>query len=285
MSDSANPNTAPVEDTSTENGSVDTTPVENNAPVAEKPKSIIVNNLKDYGSFEHYTPEPGNYPNGYENAPSNFIFDRNELGQDFYNIIYALGTPKTNRTYVYVRLPEMNVIQAINDDSDAVPPKRTLLGSPVVGFPVKVLSFDLVTEELTGAIWDGANEFTLSDNLFGFGAPVVETPPAEPAAPTFPKISKRQFAQGLWELKVFTYEQSDQFISNNVIPPALQDILDSLPDDETGDPTPRKLATFLLKGATEYSRDNPLVELVRQQQDPEMSVEDFNDYWNYWATL
>jgi hypothetical protein len=257
------------------------TPVETEVAA---PKIVTVENLMDYGSFEIYTPEPGEYPTGYDNAPEGIQFYRNENGEDYYDLIQATGETKTDCTYVYVRLPENIVLQAINDDTDIVPPKRTYLGSPVIGISLKVLSFDMVTDELTGATWDGEDTFTLSPSVLaiGTGDPVV---PDAPVTPTFPTISKRQFAQGLWELKVFSYQESQDFITVSKIPPALEAILETLPDDDTGAPTPRKLATFLLQGATEYSRDNSLVEVVRQQQNPEMTVQDLDDYWRYWATL
>ena len=84
-------------------------------------------------------------------------------------------------------------------------------------------------------------------------APPVETP-SHPAP-----ISDRQFARGLWGEGIITFAECQAFCASGVIPAAMQTLIDQLPDDNTGAPTPRKEAIVLVSGATEYRCDNPLV--------------------------
>ena len=75
-----------------------------------------------------------------------------------------------------------------------------------------------------------------------------------------PDIDPRQFGQGLWMGGLISYEEFIAFVGQGTIPPALAKALADLPDDDTGAPTPRKLATGLITGALSYQRANPLVD-------------------------
>ena len=104
------------------------------------------------------------------------------------------------------------------------------------------------------------------------------TKPAVPAS-----ITDRQFAEGLWHDGIITYEQFLAFVGPGTIPQPLMDLLDTLPDDETGQPTPRKTAIGLVTGSTVYDRADPLVDIVRQAHG--WSVEQLDDRWRVWASL
>jgi hypothetical protein len=113
--------------------------------------------------------------------------------------------------------------------------------------------------------------------------------PTEPPSPvplfeeSPPHISDRQFGRGLWEEKIITFDECSAFVSSGVVPPPLQAIIDTLPDDDTGEPTPRKIAIIFIQGAKEYQFDHPLVDVVRQAQ--QWTVEHLRERWTYWATL
>jgi hypothetical protein len=103
-----------------------------------------------------------------------------------------------------------------------------------------------------------------------------------------PVLSDRQFGDGLWGDEVITYEECVAFVSTGTIPAALQAIINQLPDDTTGGPTPRKSATILIKGAKEYRFDNPLVEAVRMtlaESDPKWTPEYLAARWRAWSDL
>ena len=103
-----------------------------------------------------------------------------------------------------------------------------------------------------------------------------------------PALSDRQFGDGLWDDGIITYEECVAFVSVGTIPAALQAIVDQLPDDNTGGPTPRKSATILIKGAKEYRFDNPLVEAVRvtlAASDPKWTTEYLAARWRAWSAL
>ena len=106
--------------------------------------------------------------------------------------------------------------------------------------------------------------------------------------PLPPTISDRQFGQGLWHEGIITFAECEAFVSVGAIPAALQAIVDQLADDATGQPTPRKEAMILIKGAKEYAFTNPLVEAVRfalSQSDPKWTPVYLRDRWRAWAAL
>lgn len=96
-------------------------------------------------------------------------------------------------------------------------------------------------------------------------------------------ISDRQFGEGLWHEGVITYEECERFVSVGEIPKALQDIIDLLPDDDTGAPTPRKTATVVIKGAKEYRRHHPLTDQVRVALG--MTPAELDARWLTWSRL
>ena len=105
-----------------------------------------------------------------------------------------------------------------------------------------------------------------------------------PIAPAVPEvISDRQFGEGLWHDGLISFEDYIAFVGPGTIPAPLQAILDTLPDDDTGAPTPRKVAIGLVTGATEYRLSEPLVDVVRQAQG--WTVEELHDHWRAWAAL
>lgn len=111
------------------------------------------------------------------------------------------------------------------------------------------------------------------------GSPIVSDEPP----PTLPAITDRQFGRGLWGDGVITFPECAAFVATGVIPAALQDLVDTLPDDDTGRPTPRKEAIVFLTGAKDYFFDHPLVDVIRQRQG--WSVERLRERWAVWATL
>lgn len=109
-----------------------------------------------------------------------------------------------------------------------------------------------------------------------------------PVLPPLPDISDRQFGEGLWEERIISYAECDAFVSVGAIPDALDAIIETLPDDDTGEPTPRKRARNLIKGAKTYLFANPLVEAVRQalaSQDAKWTPDYLRERWAHWATL
>ena len=108
-------------------------------------------------------------------------------------------------------------------------------------------------------------------------------PEPEPPAQVPPVISDRQFGQGLWHDGLISYAECEAFVSVGAIPKAMQDIIDTLADDDTGQPTPRKEATILVKGAKEYQRSNELVDVIRQAQG--WTVEQLDEHWRAWGAL
>lgn len=98
-----------------------------------------------------------------------------------------------------------------------------------------------------------------------------------------PDISDRQFGRGLWEDGIITFEECESFVSIGSIPASLQLIVDSLPDDDTGNPTPRKEAIIFIKGAKLYMFDHPLVDTIRQVQG--WTIEHLKERWLIWSTL
>lgn len=116
--------------------------------------------------------------------------------------------------------------------------------------------------------------------LSAYAAPMV--------APAPPDISDRQFARGLWGAGIISYSDFLGFVGPGSIPSALQAIVNTLPDDDTGAPTPRKEAIGYLTGAKTYSYANPLVEELRQAMaatDARWTADYLRAQWLTWATL
>lgn len=112
-------------------------------------------------------------------------------------------------------------------------------------------------------------------------------PPQAPVRTPPPDISDRQFGEGLWTDGIISYEEYIAFTGVGAIPPPLQVIIDTLPDDDTGRPTPRKIATGMVMGATTYRRDEPLVDYVRQvleAGDPLWTPAHLDERWRAWGT-
>ena len=106
------------------------------------------------------------------------------------------------------------------------------------------------------------------------------------ASGTIPDISKRQFGEGLWNDEIISFEEYIAFMEVCTIPPPLQAIIDTLPDDETGRPTPRKVATGLAKGASTYRRDDPLVDYVREYLHAQNAIwtpTHLDERWQVWG--
>lgn len=103
-----------------------------------------------------------------------------------------------------------------------------------------------------------------------------------------PDISDRQFARGLWGDGIITYADFLGFIGPGMIPGAMQTIIATLPDDDTGAPTPRKEAIGFLTGAKTYQFAHPLVEAVRQAMaatDAKWTPDYLRARWLAWSTL
>jgi len=106
--------------------------------------------------------------------------------------------------------------------------------------------------------------------------------------PGLPDISDRQFGAGLWHEQIITYDEFLAFIGPGTLPAAAQAIVDQLPDDDTGQPTPRKEAIGFLAGSKIYEFAHPLVEIVRQSmeaKDPRWTPAYLRDRWTFWSTL
>ncbi len=103
-----------------------------------------------------------------------------------------------------------------------------------------------------------------------------------------PAISDRQFGEGLWRDDLISYDDYLAFVGPGAIPPRLLAIVEQLPDDGTGTPTPQKVARGLLTGAKDFEFANPFVEQIRQafeRDDARWTPEFLRDRWTFWATL
>lgn len=103
-----------------------------------------------------------------------------------------------------------------------------------------------------------------------------------------PDISDRQFARGLWDDDIITYADFLGFIGPGTIPAPIQAIVNQLPDDDTGKPTPRKDAVGFLTGSKLYQFSHPLVEFFREAlavEDAKWTVDYLRSRWLLWATL
>ena len=98
-----------------------------------------------------------------------------------------------------------------------------------------------------------------------------------------PDIDPRQFGQGLWMDGLITYAECMAFVTTGAIPAAMQTALSSLADDDTGNPTPRKIATCLISGALTYMRSNPLVDEIAVEAGMTPAQMDAN--WRAWSLL
>lgn len=101
-------------------------------------------------------------------------------------------------------------------------------------------------------------------------------------------ISYRQFAEGLWGDGLISFDECEAFVSTGTPPASLQTIIDSLPDDNTGTPTPRKQAVILVRGAQSYDRHNSLTETIRQvwaAQDARWTSDFLDARWTAWSKL
>lgn len=115
----------------------------------------------------------------------------------------------------------------------------------------------------------------------------VPTPAPAPAA-AMPDVTDGQFGRGLWEDGVIPYEEYIGFVGAGILPSTLEALLASLPDDDTGRPTHRKIARGDLMGRTRFIFDNPLVETIRQLmagRDPKWTPAYLRERWQVWATL
>lgn len=129
-------------------------------------------------------------------------------------------------------------------------------------------------------------EFQISYRAFLAGGGAPRPLPIVPASP--PDISDRQFARGLWGDGIIDYADFLGFIGPGTIPAPIQAIVNQLPDDDTGKPTPRKDAVGFLTGSKLYAFAHPLVEFFRQSlvaQDPKWTLDYLRDRWLLWATL
>lgn len=103
-----------------------------------------------------------------------------------------------------------------------------------------------------------------------------------------PDISDRQFGRGLWGDGMISYEDFLGFIGPGTIPGPIQAVVDTLPDDDTGKPTPRKDAIGFLTGSKLYEFDHPLVEAFREAmaaKDSIWTVEHLRERWLAWSAL
>ena len=111
---------------------------------------------------------------------------------------------------------------------------------------------------------------------------------ASTSQPRLPDISDRQFGEGLWRDGLISFDDYLGFVGPGTIPPRLMTIIEQLPDDETGGPTPRKVAIGTVTGAKTYQFADDLVETIRQffeDTDPTWTVDYLRDRWTVWATL
>jgi hypothetical protein len=80
--------------------------------------------------------------------------------------------------------------------------------------------------------------------------------PLDPPDPVPEVISDRQFFEALWQGGHITYEEAEAAVATGAIPATMAGFLDLLASyDEVG----AKKARLLLKGATEFRRDNYVV--------------------------
>ncbi|GLS45171.1 hypothetical protein [Methylobacterium brachythecii] len=115
------------------------------------------------------------------------------------------------------------------------------------------------------------------------GGELSDYEPPPPPPPPLPAITDRQFGEGLWREKLISFDEYLAFVGPGTVPPPLLAIINTLPDDDTGNPTPRKVALGLVTGAQTYAFDNSLVDVVRQAQG---WTEDYlRERWAEWAQL
>ena len=105
-----------------------------------------------------------------------------------------------------------------------------------------------------------------------------------------PDITDRQFGQGLWASGIITYQEYIDFIGIGKLPTAILAVVNSpaFPDDDTGNPTPRKILSGELIGARTYSYANPLIEAFRAEQvtiDPKWTSDYLKEQWLEWSNL
>lgn len=107
--------------------------------------------------------------------------------------------------------------------------------------------------------------------------------PIPPLTELMPNLSDRQFGEGLWRDGLISYDEYLAFVGPGTIPPALSAMLDQLPDDDSGRPTPRKVARGLVTGAQTYDFSNPLVDTIRQAKG--WTDDQLREHWRAWAAL
>lgn len=224
--------------------------------------------ITELGVFSAYTPEP--YPEAF---PPGVMFSRRASdGADFYSLVQG-ETPEL--------APEPGVlfaiglplaaggleIQAVYDEPDRVVPSGGISLLRIEGY--------------TGA--NALEDLGLGRKVWHPGTATLVS-----VLPDLADITDRQFADGLWDEGVITYEEADAFVSNGSVPAALEAILALLPDDDTGKRTPRKTARNLVRGAKTYRFADPLVEFVREAleaTDPKWTAAFLRDRWTAWGAL
>jgi hypothetical protein len=100
---------------------------------------------------------------------------------------------------------------------------------------------------------------------------------------TFPELDARQFGTGLWQDGLISYDDAKAFMGAGTLPAAVVTALNSLDDDDTGKPTPRKEATLLVVGALGYQRANPVVDKLAAATGWDTPTTDAK--WRAWALL
>lgn len=108
-------------------------------------------------------------------------------------------------------------------------------------------------------------------------APPVVTPP--PVTDRIPDISDRQFFQALASerYELITEEEAEDAVATGTIPAEMAAMIEALPAEQ------RFPARMLLRGATQFERENPFVAIFAQAKG--LSAQDVDELWHYARAL
>lgn len=162
--------------------------------------------------------------------------------------------------------------ERVEDDLDE---KGEIIGTKIVP---AVYGSTSQYDELVASYPEGTKEVPLKpgENFAWINDVWEATPPAPP--PVREDISRRQFFEGLAEIKLITKDEAFDAVASGVIPPALMAIVNGMTDEDA-----KFKAKMLLAGATEYFRSHPLVMVFAVVQG--MSEAEVDNFWRLCASL
>lgn len=179
------------------------------------------------------------------------------------------------------------VIEAASGVALYVFSEEPIIGEGGMLSPVRALDIQIGTHEvvdigdppfvfLPGYVACEGGEWIIPDQDAYDAALAALTPPL----PVPEVVSDRQFFEALWHQEMITFEEAEAAVAIGEIPAAMEDFLDLLASyDEAG----AKKARLLLKGATEFRRDNYIVPVFGSMYG--MTLAQIDDFWRFAATL